>query len=176
MLNEAVTPTLLACLKPPDISAINRLFQSLHSYFITCQTIDGVITSFGLLVVALGFDLTLGALVGFGLQFGVGPEAIQLAAILSFPWTPWAKLSPMFRDTEVFHEIVSKLSSGMVLDNGHFLRDHGIVESHICLLDLQRQDAILLKTLPCGYLNEPSAWYNKDLCARAPWRKSRGTR
>ena len=102
MLNKAVTPILLACLEPPDISTIERLFQSLHSSnFITCPTVDGVITSLGSQVVALGIDLTLGALVGVGILFGIAPEAIQLAAILSFPKTPWATLSPMYHDTEI---------------------------------------------------------------------------
>jgi hypothetical protein len=109
MLNEAVTPILLDCLEPPDISTIERSFQSLHSSnFISCPNDDGVITSLGSLVVALGIDLTLGALVGVGIQFGVAPEAIQLAAILSFPKTPWAVSSPMYHDTELFNEIVSK--------------------------------------------------------------------
>lgn len=109
MLNEAVTPILLDCLEPPDISTIERSFQSLHaSNFISSPTDEGVITSLGSLVVALGIDLTLGALVGIGIQFGVAPEAIQLAAILSFPKTPWAVSSPMYHDTDTFNEIVSK--------------------------------------------------------------------
>jgi len=109
MLNEAVTPILLDCLEPPDISTIERSFQSLHaSNFISSPTDEGVITSLGSLVVALGIDLTLGALVGIGIQFGVAPEAIELAAILSFPKTPWAVSSPMYHDTDTFNEIVSK--------------------------------------------------------------------
>jgi hypothetical protein len=122
MLNEAVTPILLDCLEPPDISTIERSFQSLHSSnFISCPTDDGVITSLGSLVVALGIDLTLGALVGVGIQFGVAPEAIQLAAILSFPKTPWAVSSPMYHDTEIFNEIVSKsFVSKCFFDNGLF--------------------------------------------------------
>jgi len=91
MLNEAVTPILLDCLEPPDISTIERSFQSLHeSNFISDATDEGEITSLGSLVVALGIDLTLGALVGLGIQFGVAAEAIEIAAILSFPKTPWA--------------------------------------------------------------------------------------
>jgi len=109
MLNEAVTPILLDCLEPPDISNIDRSFQSLHaSNFISDPTDEGEITSLGSLVVALGIDLTLGAFVGLGIQFGVAAEAIQLAAILSFPKTPWAISSPMYHDTQTFNDIVSK--------------------------------------------------------------------
>jgi len=108
MLNEAVTPILLDCLEPPDISHIERSFQSLHaSNFISDPHDEGKITSLGSLVVALGIDLTFGAFVGLGIQFGVAAEAIQLAAILSFPKTPWAMSSPLYHDTDTFNEIVS---------------------------------------------------------------------
>ena len=109
MLGEAVTPILLDSLEPPDISTIERSFKSLHdSNFISTPTDEGEITSLGSLVVALGIDLTLGAFVGLGIQFGVAAEAIELAAILSFPKSPWAMTSPMYHDTITFNEIVSK--------------------------------------------------------------------
>lgn len=109
MLDESVTPILLECLEPPDISTIERSFQSLHaSNFISEATDDGLITSLGSLVVALGIDLTLGAFVGLGIQFGVAAEAIQIAAILSFPKPPWAISSPIYHDTLTFNEIVRK--------------------------------------------------------------------
>ena len=47
-------------------------------------------------------------MVGLGIQFGVAAEAIELAAILSFPKTPWAISSPMYHDADTFNEIVSK--------------------------------------------------------------------
>lgn len=109
MLNEPVTPILLDCLEPPDISTIKRSFQSLHeSKFITQPSDEGVITSMGSLVVALGIDLTLGNFVGLGIQFGVAAEAIQLAAILSFPQSPWAISNPLYHDVNTFNEIASK--------------------------------------------------------------------
>jgi HrpA-like RNA helicase len=128
MLNEAVTPILLDCLEPPDISTIERSFQSLHeSNFISSPTDEGVITSLGSLVVALGIDLTLGALVGLGIQFGVAAESIQLAAILSFPKTPWAVSSPMYHDTHTFNEIVTKtFTSRCFFDAGLFSEPMGI--------------------------------------------------
>ena len=106
MLNEPVTEILLNCLEAPDISTIERSFQSLHaSNFISQPSDEGEITSLGELVVALGIDLKLGALVGLGVQFGVAAESIELAAILSFPRAPWAISSPMYHDSATFNEI-----------------------------------------------------------------------
>lgn len=63
----------------------------------------------------------MGAFVGLGIQFGVAAEAIELAAILSFPKTPWAMSSPMYHDTETFNEIVSKtFTSRCFFDDGLF--------------------------------------------------------
>jgi hypothetical protein len=42
-------------------------------------------TNLGYFALAIGIDLSLCQLIGLGIQFGVGREAIQLAAILSFP-------------------------------------------------------------------------------------------
>lgn len=105
-LNEPVTDILLDCLEAPDISTIERSFQSLHaSNFISQPNDEGEITPLGELVVALGIDLKLGALVGLGIQFGVAAESIELAAIMSFPRPPWAMSSPMYHDSATFNEI-----------------------------------------------------------------------
>lgn len=53
-------------------------------------------------------DLTIGAFVGLGIQFGVAAEAIELAAILSFPKTPWAMTNPLYHDAPTFNEITSR--------------------------------------------------------------------
>jgi len=106
MLNEPVTEILLECLEAPDISTIERSFQSLHaSNFISQPNDEGEITSLGNLVVALGIDLKLGALVGLGIQFGIPDASIELAAILSFPKAPWAISSPMYHDSATFNEL-----------------------------------------------------------------------
>ena len=128
MMQEAVTPILLECLEPPDISNIERSFQSLHtSNFISNPSDDGEITSLGSLVVALGIDLTLGAFVGLGIQFGVAAEATQMAAILSFPKSPWAISSPMYHDAATFNDIVSKtFLSKDYFDSGLYSEPMGI--------------------------------------------------
>ena len=42
-------------------------------------------TNLGSFALALGIDLTLGSLIGLGIQFGIGREAILMASIFSFP-------------------------------------------------------------------------------------------
>ena len=104
MLSEEVTPVLLQCLEPPDISNIERSFQSLHqNNFISDPNDSGDITSLGSLVVVLGIDLTLGALVGLGIQFGVAAETIQMAAILSFSKSPWFITNPLFHKADKYN-------------------------------------------------------------------------
>ena len=110
MLGERVTPILLDCLEPPDISTIDRSFASLHSSnFLTAPSDEeGEITSLGSLVVALGIDLSLGAVIGLGVQFGIASEAILLAAVLSFPKSPYAVSSPMYHDAQHHNDIIVK--------------------------------------------------------------------
>lgn len=94
LTDEAATEVLLDCLEPPDIATIDRSFVSLHrSHFITTPDDLCEITTLGAFVTALGIDLALGSLIGLGIQMGVGAEAIEMAAILSFPKTPWVMSS-----------------------------------------------------------------------------------
>lgn len=129
MLNEPVTPILLECLEPPNISTIERSFQSLHQFnFISHPSDEGVITSMGGFVVKLGIDLTLGNFVGLGIQFGVAAEAIQLAAVLSFPQSPWAISRPMYHDDKTFNEITSKtFTSRCLFDAGLFSEPMAVI-------------------------------------------------
>lgn len=129
MLSEEVTPILLDCLEAPDISTIERSFKSLYdSNFISAPDDQGDITSLGSLVVALGIDLSLGALVGLGIQFGLAAEAIQMAAIVAFPKTPWSMTSPMYHETDQFNDITCKtFVSRCYFDNGHYSEPLGIM-------------------------------------------------
>lgn len=93
---EAVTDVLSSCLEPPDIKTIEKSFQSLFdSHFITSPDDACKVTTLGRFVSALGIDLALGSLIGLGIQFGVGAEAIQIAGILSFPKSPWVISNPL---------------------------------------------------------------------------------
>jgi HrpA-like RNA helicase len=101
---ERVTDVLLECLEPPNLSAIDKSFSSLHrSNFITTPDDDCAITFLGAFVSALGIDLALGSVVGLGIQFGVAAEAVQMAAILSSPKTPFIISNPLVHDDRDFN-------------------------------------------------------------------------
>ena len=57
----------------------------------------------GSFVSSLGIDLLLGSLIGLGIQFGVGAEAIEIAAILSFSKSPWIISNPLFHESSEFN-------------------------------------------------------------------------
>lgn len=106
---EQVSEVLLTCLEPPDISAIDRSFKSLHkSHFISAPDDSCELTNLGSFVSSLGIDLALGSLIGLGIQMGVGAEAIQMAAILSFPKSPWIMSNPLIHPTASFNENTCK--------------------------------------------------------------------
>ena len=101
---ESISALLMECIERPDIVNIENSFKSLHNRnFITEASDEFAITSLGELVVALGIDLSIAALVGFGIRLGLLGETIELAAILSFPQTPWLIPNPMLQDTEVYN-------------------------------------------------------------------------
>jgi HrpA-like RNA helicase len=102
--DQSVTDVLLDCIEPPNIRNIGRSFESLHSmHFLTSPDNDGSITRLGSFVASLGIDLVFGSLIGLGIQFGVGAEAIQLAAILSFPKSPWSIASTLIHTAAEFN-------------------------------------------------------------------------
>lgn len=104
MLNEETTPALMSCIEPPDISNVDRSYKSLFkANFISQPDDSGDITVLGAFAVALGIDLTLGALIGLGIQFGVGAEAIEMAAVLSYPQTPWLLSNPLVHKPNQFN-------------------------------------------------------------------------
>ena len=87
---ECVSDILCDCLEPPDITNVERSLHSLHqSRFIDEPKEDFNVTVLGDLVNNLGIDLKLGAMIGIGKQLGLLPECVAVAAILSFPQSPW---------------------------------------------------------------------------------------
>ena len=101
---EEVIEVLTSCLEPPNMKTIERSFESLFkSHFITSSDDSCEITTLGSFVSALGIDLALGSVIGLGIQFGVGAEAIQLAAILSFPKTPFVMSNPLIHEPEDYN-------------------------------------------------------------------------
>ena len=104
MLHEEATPVLLDCLEPPELRTIERSFESLHAQrFLTEPDDSGDITNLGSFVASLGIDLMLGSLIGLGIQFGVGAEAIEIAAILSFAKSPWIISNSLFHESPEFN-------------------------------------------------------------------------
>ena len=87
---EGVSTMLAECLEPPDVSTIDKSIESLHqSRFIDEVRDDFEMTELGLLVNGLGIDLKVGALIGLGKKLGVLAECVAIAAVLSFPQSPW---------------------------------------------------------------------------------------
>lgn len=108
MLHEEVIPVLGNCIEPPSMDTIDRSFESLYrSNFIEEPNDQGDITSLGGFVSSLGIDLTLGSLIGLGIQFGVAAEAIEMAAMMSFPKTPFQITSPLFHNPAMFNKITA---------------------------------------------------------------------
>jgi len=102
--DDDVTDTLLNTLEPPDTSTITRSFENLfRNRFITSPTSDCSITNLGKLASVLGIDLALSSLIGLGIQFGVGPEAVFLAGALSFNMTPWVMSNPLIHEPKDFN-------------------------------------------------------------------------
>jgi len=95
----SVTSALLDCIEPPEIDTIGRSYESLcQSRFITTADETCEITELGEFVTAVGLDLSLGSLMGLGIQFGVGSELIEVAGVLSFPKSPWLQSNPMIHE------------------------------------------------------------------------------
>ena len=107
--SESVSQVLLEFLEPPNAWTIDRSFQSLTaSRYITRPDDEADITSLGSFVSSLGIDLSLGSLIGLGIQFGVGVESIWLAGVLSFPTMPWIKSNPLIHGSKEFNEMAAK--------------------------------------------------------------------
>jgi HrpA-like RNA helicase len=102
--SEGITGVLRSCLEPPDLAAIDNSLLHLHkARFTTSPNDDCGLTELGKFVLALGIDLELGSLVGLGIQFGVGVEAIQLAGILACDKGPWLITNPLVHETAQFN-------------------------------------------------------------------------
>eukprot|EP00980_Cylindrotheca_fusiformis_P003409 scaffold758_cov104-Cylindrotheca_fusiformis.AAC.8 len=69
MLHEEVIPVLENCIEPPELDNIDPSLQSLHRWkFIQTPDDKANITSLGSFVSALGIDLSLGSMIGLGIQ------------------------------------------------------------------------------------------------------------
>lgn len=108
MLHEEARPVLMSCIEPPSMETIDKSFESLYHWsFITEPNDTADITSLGSFVSALGVDLMLGFFIGLGIQFGVGAEAIEMAAVMSFPKSPFQISNPLIHDAEKYNKTTS---------------------------------------------------------------------
>lgn len=95
-LGGRVEPVLRELLEPPDLSTIDRSFDSLHEAALySLPSDDGALTSLGEFVSQLGLDLLVGRVVGLGSMFGCLPEVVALAATLSLPKSPFRLASQL---------------------------------------------------------------------------------
>lgn len=118
---ESVTSVLRSCLEPPDLGSIDNSLRHLHkARFTTTGNDDSGITQLGKFVLALGVDLTLGSLVGLGIQFGVGPESIQLAGVLSCDKGPWLMSNPLVHPVDQYNGKI--FVSALTADCAHSIR------------------------------------------------------
>eukprot|EP00536_Pseudo-nitzschia_multiseries_P013275 jgi/Psemu1/290763/fgenesh1_pg.555_\ len=131
IVHEEVKPVFMDCLEPPSLDTIDRSFQSLHHWnFITGPDDKADITALGSFVSALGVDLSLGSFVGLGIQFGVAAEAIEMAAMMSLPKTPFQITSPMWLSPGKFNECTSKTySSKCKFDAGLYSEPMGLMNA-----------------------------------------------
>jgi ABC-type dipeptide/oligopeptide/nickel transport system permease subunit len=73
--------------------------------WIDCKTrnLYGIRVLNSLSMLACLFSCAVGSLIGLGIQFGVAAEAIQMAAILSFPKTPWVMSNPLIHEAKDYN-------------------------------------------------------------------------
>ena len=114
----SATEVLSQCIEPPNMDTIQRSFDSLYRWKYITEPNDehGQITKLGKFVTILGIDLTLGCLIGLGIQFGLTAEVIELASILSFPKTPFSIANPLLQDPVTYNEI----QKSTYISNCHF--------------------------------------------------------
>ncbi len=131
ILHEEVIPVFKECLEPPALHTIEQSFQSLKYWnFITQANDTADITPLGSFVSALGIDLSLGSFVGLGIQFGVAAEAIEMAAMMSLPKTPFQITSPMWLSPGEFNKRASQTyASKCKFDAGLYSEPMGLMNA-----------------------------------------------
>lgn len=104
IVNGSISSILTQCIEPPDISNIQNSFSSLFERrFISRPDDNFELTPIGTLVASLGLDLNLGAIISMGILFGLIPETIEMAAILSCPQTPWLIPNSILQEVDVYN-------------------------------------------------------------------------
>lgn len=104
ILDGPISSILNQCIESPDITNIQNSFSSLFERrFISQPNDEFQLTHIGTLVAELGIDLNLGAMISLGILFGLIPETIELAAVLSCPQTPWLIPNSLLQEVGVYN-------------------------------------------------------------------------
>jgi HrpA-like RNA helicase len=102
--DEGVSDLLSRLIEPPERGNIARSIEALFKQrFLTEASESSHLTSLGSFVVALGIDLCLGTFIGLGFILGLPAEAITLAAVLSFPKSPWSIANASFHESSKYN-------------------------------------------------------------------------
>jgi len=119
---EGVVPVLDGLIEPPAMGNIKTSYMELfQSGFITEHSDDGELTPAGRLSGALPVDLRVGRLICYGLQLGIGPECIALAAALTLPRSVFRYANPIHSDPEEYIEIVRNIMhTSTIIDHGTY--------------------------------------------------------
>jgi len=160
ILHEEVIPIFRECLEPPALHTIEQSFQSLKYWnFITQANDKADITPLGSFVSALGIDLSLGSFVGLGIQFGVAAEAIEMAAMMSLPKTPFQITSPMWLSPGKFNKLASQTySSKCKFDAGLYSEPMGLMNA-------------IWDSESLGSTNKKYSWTVKNNIAMKRWQQ-----
>lgn len=101
---DSVTQMLKECIQAPDLKQIENSYASLYNRFLISEPSDHFdVTALGSFVSALGIDHAIASMVGVGAILGLLPETIDMAAILSFPKSPWLLSNAILQEPEIFN-------------------------------------------------------------------------
>lgn len=120
---NGVVPILEDLLEPPDTQNVQNSFEFLYATDMISQPNDsGELTSVGRLASQLPVDIQLGRLISFGVNLGVGSEAVIVASALSQPKSLFRVASPLIHtDPDEMNEIIRTTLLGSInLDAGMY--------------------------------------------------------
>jgi HrpA-like RNA helicase len=116
MLDQPVVPLLAETLEPPDLSHVDRAFESLFKIgMISTPSDQGTLTQTGLFAAALPVDLRLSRMVALAVTLDCVPEALVLAAALTLARSPFRIASPLVhKDPDEYNHIARLSFCGQV--------------------------------------------------------------
>ena len=126
---EAVDELLEETIEPPHMMSVDRALESLADQGLIKSCIpDADLTALGRFVGKLGVDLSIGRIVGLGVQLDVTAPAIMMAAGMSVQ-QPWRIASPLIlKDPDDYNALMtSTLLSKVKFDAGLYSQPISLV-------------------------------------------------